>query len=121
LQGFYSVYRSLFALLASDETLHTPPGQASVRYPTFGDSATMYAPSTGISRSDRDSQAWARDFYVAWSEFTTEKKFEWVVKFDVERGEDRGMRRLMEKENKKIRDEYRKEYTSTVRVSSTTA
>jgi hypothetical protein len=45
------------------------------------------------------------------------KRFEWIEKWAAERGEDRGIRRLMEKENKKKRDEYKKEYNETVRVS----
>jgi DnaJ family protein A protein 5 len=54
---------------------------------------------------------------VVWGEFITEKRFEWVGKWDADRGEDRGIRRIMEKENKKVREDYRKEYNDTVRVS----
>jgi DnaJ family protein A protein 5 len=42
-QGFFSIYRSLFALLASDERLHTPPDETPLPYPGFGDSTTSYA------------------------------------------------------------------------------
>lgn len=113
-QGFYSVYRNLFDLLASDEQLHS---SEVIRYPSFGDSTTLYAPPSGLTRRDRDAQSWARDFYTVWTEFATEKRFEWVGKWDVDRGEDRGMRRLMDKENKKTREEYRREYNDNVRVS----
>ncbi|WWD16810.1 hypothetical protein CI109_101242 [Kwoniella shandongensis] len=114
-EGFYSVYRTLFALLASDEALHTPSEHAPLSYPSFGDSQTPYAPPPGLTRAQKDSQIWARDFYAVWSEFVTEKKFEWVGKWDAERGEERMVRRLMEKENKKIRDDYRKEYNESIR------
>ncbi|KAK8861287.1 hypothetical protein IAR55_002106 [Kwoniella newhampshirensis] len=114
-EGFFSVYRTLFALLASDETLHTPPDHTPLSYPSFGDSQTPYAPPPGLTRAQKDAQIWARDFYAVWGEFVTEKKFEWVGKWDTERGEERMVRRLMEKENKKIRDDYRKEYMDTVR------
>nr|XP_019049923.1 hypothetical protein I302_00343 [Kwoniella bestiolae CBS 10118]OCF28853.1 hypothetical protein I302_00343 [Kwoniella bestiolae CBS 10118] len=114
-EGFYSVYRTLFALLASDETLHTPPSSPPLVYPSFGDSTTSYAPSQGMTRAQKDSQIWVRDFYLVWTEFVTEKKFEWVAKWDLERAESRDIRRLMEKENKKVRDDYRKEYNDTVR------
>lgn len=97
-QGFFSIYRSLFALLASDERLHTPPGETPLPYPGFGDSTTSYAAPTGMTRAQRDSQTWARDFYVVWGDFSTSKRFEWVARWDLERGEDRSMRRLMEKE-----------------------
>ncbi|GFZ42894.1 hypothetical protein JCM24511_00612 [Saitozyma sp. JCM 24511] len=93
-EGFFSIYRSLFALLASDERLHTPLGETPLPYPGFGDSTTSYAAPTGMTRAQRDSQTWARDFYVVWGDFSTSKRFEW---------------------NKKTRDEYRKEYNDTVR------
>jgi DnaJ family protein A protein 5 len=54
---------------------------------------------------------------VVWSEFSTEKKFEWVQKWDLSKGDDRQMRRLMERENKKIRDDYKRDYNEAVRVS----
>ncbi|WRT65403.1 uncharacterized protein IL334_002346 [Kwoniella shivajii] len=114
-EGFYSVYRTLFALLASDETLHTPEDSPPLSYPSFGDSSTSYAPPQGFTRAQKGSQIWVRDFYAVWTEFVTEKKFEWVAKWDIERAESRDIRRLMEKENKKVRDDYRKEYNDTVR------
>jgi len=110
------VYRTLFNLLASDEALHTPEGQTHVHYPPFGDSTTPYAPPPGLSRAERNKSWWVRDFYVAWGEFTTEKRFEWLEKWDTARGEDRNIRRLMEKENKKLREDHRKEYIDAVRA-----
>nr|XP_019012381.1 uncharacterized protein I206_03228 [Kwoniella pini CBS 10737]OCF51162.1 hypothetical protein I206_03228 [Kwoniella pini CBS 10737] len=114
-EGFYSVYRTLFALLASDEDLHISPDSPSLAYPSFGDSTTSYAPAQGTTRAEKDSQIWVRDFYLVWTEFVTEKRFDWVAKWDIERAESRDIRRLMEKENKKVRDDYRKEYNDTVR------
>ena len=92
------------------------PGDATPLYPSFGDSTTAYAPPPGSTRSEREAQIWVREFYTVWTQFSTAKRFEWVGKWDVERGEDRSIRRLMEKGNKKVRDEYRKEYNDTVRV-----
>lgn len=117
-EGFFSVYRTLFNLLASDEALHTPPdGHAPLSYPSFGDSQTAYAPAPGLSKAEKNAQSWARDFYTVWAEFATEKRFEWMGKWDAERGEDRGIRRAMEKENKKEREDTRKEYNDSVRVN----
>ncbi|OWZ26582.1 hypothetical protein C356_06913 [Cryptococcus neoformans c45] len=113
-EGFYSIYRTLFALLSSDEALHTT-STTPLSYPSFGDSSTAYAPPPGLTRAQKDSQVWARDFYAVWGEFVTEKKFEWVNKWDAERGDDRMVRRAMEKENKKAREETRKEYNETIR------
>lgn len=103
-------------MLASDEALHTPEDHVTVHYPPFGDSTTPWAPPPGTTKAERARSVWARDFYVAWGEFTTEKRFEWMGKWDTARGEDRNVRRLMEKENKKMREEHRKEYIDTVRT-----
>lgn len=69
-----------------------------------------------MTRKERDAQVWVRDFYTSWAEFATAKRFEWISKWDLERGDDRSMRRLMEKENKKIRDDYKREYVDTIKV-----
>ena len=111
------MYRSLFALIASDEALHTTESRDPLQYPSFGHKDSPYAPPQGMTKVQKDGQLWTRDFYIVWSEFTTEKRFEWFGKWDLERGDDRGMRRFMEKENKRVREEYRKEYIDTVRVS----
>jgi hypothetical protein len=101
--------------LAADEALHTDD---PLDYPTFGASTDQYAPPPGLTRAQKDAEVWARDFYVVWGEFSTEKKFEWVAKWDLARADDRQMRRLMERDNKKIRDDYKKEYNEAVRVSA---
>ncbi|WVQ74378.1 hypothetical protein IAR50_003979 [Cryptococcus sp. DSM 104548] len=113
-EGFYSVYRTLFGLLASDERLHCDPSH-HMSYPSFGHSSTTYAPPLGLTRAQRDSQIWARDFYAVWGEFVTEKRFDWINKWDADKGDDRMVRRAMEKENKKAREEVRKDYNDTVR------
>lgn len=114
-QGFFTVYRNLFTLLASDEALHT---ERPVIYPSFGTLEDSYAPPHGTSRAEKNAGIWARDFYTAWADFATQKKFEWVGKWDTERGSDRQIRRLMERENKRIREDYRREYNEAVRVSA---
>lgn len=70
-----------------------------------------------MTKAEKARSHWARDFYTAWGEFTTEKRFEWIEKWDTHRAETREIRRLMEKENKKVREDHRKEYIDTVRVS----
>ncbi|ODN76970.1 hypothetical protein L202_05533 [Cryptococcus amylolentus CBS 6039] len=113
-EGFYSVYRTLFGLLASDERLHSDTPHRMM-YPSFGQSSTAYAPPHGLTRAQKDSQIWARDFYAVWGEFVTEKRFEWINKWDADKGDDRMVRRAMEKENKKAREDIRKEYNDTIR------
>ena len=116
-QGFFTTYRSLFDLLASDEEANATADSLRWTYPSFGDSQSPYASDTGSSQPGQASQCWIKDFYTVWSEFSTEKSFEWVRRWDTERADDRSMRRMMEKENKKTRDEYRKDYNDAVRVS----
>lgn len=123
-QGFFSIYRSLFDLLCSDEQLHfesNNPGQSKHMpiYPSFGDSNTPYAPPPGATRKEREDGIWVKDFYAVWGEFVTEKRFDWLSAWDADRGTDRRVRRMMEKENKKLRDDHRKEYNDTVRSLAT--
>lgn len=121
-EGFYSIYRSLFELLSSDEQLHYGnhnDGKRMAAYPSFGDSNTPYAPPSGATRKERDAGVWVKDFYAIWGEFVTEKRFDWLSAWDADRGPDRRVRRLMEKENKKLRDDHRKEYNDTVRSLAT--
>jgi hypothetical protein len=61
--------------------------------------------------------AYVRDFYGAWSNFTSTKSFIWMDKWKLSDAPSRFVRRQMEKENKKARDTGRKEYNDTVRVS----
>ncbi|ORX36437.1 hypothetical protein BD324DRAFT_645995 [Kockovaella imperatae] len=115
-EGFYSVYRSLFELIATDERENaTAAGHGQWEYPSFGDSSTVYAPLPGITRAERTTQLWVRDFYSVWAEFVTVKSFEWVKKWDLDKGTDRSMRRLMEKENRKLREEYKRDYNHTIK------
>ncbi|THH16676.1 hypothetical protein EW146_g4023 [Bondarzewia mesenterica] len=103
--SFFTIYRNLFARLAHDEALYT-----DMAFPSFGDSTwTWTAPS-----NDREMEA-ARTFYRYWLNFATEKEFTWCDQWNVAEAPDRRVRRLMEKDNKKARDEARKEYNETIR------
>lgn len=96
-QGFYSVYRSLFELLSSDEQLHDPSNTDGLHpppaYPSFGDSTTPYAPPPGSSRAEKDKGTWVRDFYTVWGQFVTNKSFEWKMAYDLDHTYDRKIRR----------------------------
>ncbi|KAL7416817.1 hypothetical protein BDY24DRAFT_412304 [Mrakia frigida] len=105
--GFFKVYAALFQYLAAEEAVHA--GASFREYPTFGTSTT---PWSVPSREETQ----ARNFYNIWSGFTTEKSFDWVDPWESERGEDRRVRRLMEKDNKAARSDARKEYNETVRA-----
>ena len=57
-------------------------------------------------------------FYSHWSSYFTAKSFVWVEKYDTREAPNRQVRRLMEQDNKKLRDKARKERNEQVRVST---
>ncbi|KAI5987170.1 DnaJ-domain-containing protein [Pisolithus marmoratus] len=101
--GFFTLYRNLFSRLAEEEFLID-----TLEYPSFGYSTWSW------SSSERPSEA-ARHFYNAWINFSTMKDFTWMEKYNIAEAPDRRVRRLMEKENRKARDDARREYNETVR------
>ncbi|KAG6336369.1 hypothetical protein ID866_2726 [Astraeus odoratus] len=101
--GFFVLYRNLFSRLAQEENLI-----AEIDYPSFGYSTWKWLSSENPSEA-------ARNFYYAWTNFSTMKEFAWMDHYNTIDAPDRRIRRLMEKENKKARDDARKEYNETVR------
>ncbi|CAH2354911.1 j protein Jjj1p [[Candida] railenensis] len=121
LAGIYSVVGRLFDKLASEEVSHgktqsldgfdkwlddTPQANvvdpSSLLYPKFGSSKSDYANDV-------------RKFYSAWSSFQTVKVFHWKDEYRYSQAPDRKTRRLMEKENKKLRDTAKREYNEAIR------
>lgn len=97
--GFYQVYRELFETLydedlEADDTLEE-------EYPSFGTSDSVY-------------QDW-QQFYNFFSGYVTPRSYSWLDKYDTRHAHNRREARLMEKENKKIRDEAKKERNELVR------
>jgi DnaJ family protein A protein 5 len=125
LKSFFSIYRNLFTRLAAEERLQSPDAE----YPSFGYSTWPWAAvdPVGEGRS-------ARDFYTVWINFATAKDFTWFEQWNISEAPDRRVRRyaiqfiqhlygvrwiyirLMEKDNKKARDDARRDYNDTVRV-----
>ncbi|PPQ73171.1 hypothetical protein CVT26_014770 [Gymnopilus dilepis] len=103
--SFFTIYRNLFARLASEEAVFDSKDD----FPSFGFSSWPWTPT---SRDDLDC---ARNFYNVWMNFTTEKDFNWMEQWNISEAPDRRVRRLMEKDNKKLRDDARKEYNDTIR------
>jgi len=109
-EGFFSVYRTVFALIAKDERMAKPyPGDtfthAAPEFPSFGHSNTPY-----------DSQV--KQFYAVFQlNFVTRKAFASADVYRTTEAPDRRYKRAMEKENKRAREDARKEYNETVRVS----
>ncbi|KAI0259852.1 hypothetical protein BC834DRAFT_832723 [Gloeopeniophorella convolvens] len=105
--SFFTIYRNLFDRLAHDEKLY-----GGAEFPSFGRSTWGWsAPQS----SERPSEA-ARLFYNFWLNFATEKDFFWSEQWNLSEAPDRRVRRLMEKDNKKARDDARREYNETVKT-----
>ncbi|MCJ1320851.1 hypothetical protein MMC15_006192 [Xylographa vitiligo] len=102
--GFYSSLRRVFNTLAREESLACEwDGIDEVEYPSFGSSTDTY-----------DSTV--RAFYSAWNSFATRKTFSWKDVFRYSEAPDRKVRRMMEKENKRFRDEGIREFNEAVRA-----
>jgi DnaJ family protein A protein 5 len=101
--GFYGSLRSAFETLAQEEdTACEWEGLEYIPYPSFG----------GVNDSYEDV---VKPFYASWSGFSTRKTFSWVDVHRYADAPDRRIRRLMEKENKRLRDEAIREYNDAVR------
>lgn len=101
--GFYGLLRDMFDVLAREEDAACEwRGLEPVDYPSFG-------------RADEDYEHVVKSFYAAWSGFATSKSFSWKDAFRYSDAPDRRVRRMMEKENKRLRDEGIREYNDVVR------
>lgn len=111
--GFFTVYRGLFDRLAAEEAAWSSLTGDAIEYPTFGDANTPWAP---VTKKKGDETAYASLFYRAWGSFATAKDFSWRDVWNSSEAPDRKIRRLMERDNKKARDDSRKEYNEAVRT-----
>ncbi|ETN37906.1 uncharacterized protein HMPREF1541_07529 [Cyphellophora europaea CBS 101466] len=103
LNGFYGGLHSFFNQLAKEEDIACQwENEDPMDYPDFGYKDDQYE---GI----------VRPFYSAWTGFATKKSFAWKDQYRLSEAPDRRIRRLMEKENKKLRDEAIQEYNDSVR------
>lgn len=101
--GFYGIARETFEHLALEEEAAADFADVdSPEYPTFGS-------------SDDDYETVVKPFYSAWSGFSTMKSFSWKDKYRLSDAPDRRVRRLMEKENKKLREDAAREFNDAVR------
>lgn len=105
--GFYTTFRTLFALIAAEEAALNSP----LEYPAFGTAQSAY-----VSTPSRPTDV--RNFYGAWLNFSTEKDFNWRDQYRPEEGMDRRMKRMIEKENVRERGQGRREYNECIRVRS---
>ena len=102
--GFYSVYGEVFQNVGAEEEPYLE-----------GDSADEYnLPDFGDSKSDYESVV--APFYSYWMTYCTRKSFSWKDKYDIRQAPNRPTQRLMEKENKKIRDSFKRKRNDEVRA-----
>ena len=101
--GFYSVIREVFDNLAQEEAVACEWGDLELpAYPSFG-------------HADDSFTDVVRPFYAAWTSFATQKIFSWNDIYRLNEAPDRRVRRMMEKENKRLRDEGIREFNDAVR------
>lgn len=101
--GFYGVLRETFDSLAKEEEVACEwEGLDPVSYPSFGHADDKYESSV-------------KSFYGSWNSFATKKTYSWEDTYRYSEAPDRRVRRMMEKENKRIREEAIREYNDAVR------
>ncbi|KAI9844493.1 MAG: hypothetical protein M1837_005576 [Sclerophora amabilis] len=102
-KGFFAVFRDTFESLANEESVACDwEGLDAVDYPSFG-------------RADDTYEDVVRPFYAAWNGFGTRKTFSWKDIYRYSEAPDRRVRRMMEKENKRLREEGIREFNDAVR------
>ncbi|XP_064477029.1 dnaJ homolog subfamily C member 21-like [Ornithodoros turicata] len=98
-KGFYAVYREVFDKIAAEDQ---PFMDDPIAIPSFGDSHSLY-------------EEVVQPFYGYWQSYCTAKSFAWLDEYDLRTAPNRRVVRLMEKENKRIRDQARKHRNEEVR------
>ena len=102
--GFFGALQGAFDQLAHEEDMVCQRQRKNnTRYPSFG-------------LADDEYQAIVRPFYDSWSTFATQKPFSWKDTYRYSEAPDRRMRRLMEKENKRLREEGIREFNDAVKA-----
>jgi DnaJ family protein A protein 5 len=100
-EGFYGVYRGLFSQLHEDECAS---GSTKAAAPMYSFGSKEYVAKEVL------------DFYSHWSNFVTSMTFGHADIYDVREAPNRIVKRAIEKENKKARDEVKRKYQDQVRA-----
>ncbi|KAG8048741.1 hypothetical protein GUJ93_ZPchr0009g2359 [Zizania palustris] len=104
-RGFYMVYGDVFNKVFAQELAYARrmglPADSVDMPPVIGNLDSPYTQVTA--------------FYNYWLGFGTVMDFGWAAEWDAARGENRGIRRLMEEDNKKAIRKARREYNDAVR------
>lgn len=101
--GFFGGLNDFFKQLAKEEDIACQwQDMDFLDYPEFGS-------------KDDDYNDIVRPFYGTWSGFATKKNYSWKDMYRLSDAPDRRIRRLMEKENQKLREEAIAEFNDAVR------
>ncbi|KAH8428891.1 putative C2H2 finger domain protein [Aspergillus melleus] len=102
--GFFGGLRDTFTRLATEERAACKWENVDmIEYPTFG------------FQNDSFEDV-VRPFYSVWASFSTKKSFAWKDVYRYSEAPDRRVRRLMEKENKRLREDGIREFNGAVRA-----
>nr|CAD7425275.1 unnamed protein product [Timema monikensis] len=101
-KGFYSVYREVFNKLAAEDSEYTTEQDSDFEVPSFGNSKSSYEDTVD-------------PFYAYWQSYSTKKSYCWLDPYNIKEADNRRVLRLIEKENKKVRDKARKQRNEEVR------
>lgn len=100
-KGFYAVYSNVFRIIAQEDA-------------EFATDKDIEIPEFGTSLSDYEEVV--QPFYAFWQSYSTLKSYVWLEKYNIKEAPNRRVQRLMEKDNKKIRDAAKKERNEEVRA-----
>lgn len=100
--GYYSVYREVFNKIAAEDSEYMEDGDSDFEIPSFGNSTS-------------DFKEVVQPFYAHWQDYATKKSFSWLDQYDIKDLPNRRIAKLVERENKKIRDKARKERNEQIR------
>ncbi|XP_015115418.1 dnaJ homolog subfamily C member 21 [Diachasma alloeum] len=101
-KGFYTVYRRVFETLAAEDEEFAREGESDEEIPSFGDANSPY-------------DAVVHPFYAYWQSYSTKRSFAWLDPYDIRETPNRRVLRLVEKENKKVRERAKRERNEQVR------
>ncbi|XP_046670425.1 dnaJ homolog subfamily C member 21 [Homalodisca vitripennis] len=101
-KGFYSVYREVFNKIAAEDSGFHSGSDSDFEIPTFG-------------KSDSSYEEVVHPFYSFWQGYSTKKSYAWLNVHDITEAPNRKVVKVMEKENKKVRDKAKKERNEEIR------
>ncbi|RKF75865.1 J protein JJJ1 [Golovinomyces cichoracearum] len=102
--GFFSIFGQIFADIAKEEKLFCRSnGLQEANYATFGHALDKY-------------ETHVKNFYQNWTNFTTQKTFLCKNRHRTSDAPDRATRRILEKENKRFREEGIRDFNNAVRA-----